>query len=586
VDQVLKEAYKAHGDAMAENLKARFELWKLMEQDAEYSILERERAMRDIFRFFEMHLWTHDPRRNMLQLYGKKSTQLPFVLYDYQKDAIRTYCNAIDNGRDVLTEKSRDMGVSWILVCVSLWYWLQPESGNDICLGSRKFEYVDKKGAIDTLLEKFRYNLYRIPDVFMPEGYDANKHDNVGNIQNPETGSFIRGEANNPNFATSGRYKFIIPDEFSKWEETDEQAWTSMGDSSPCRLPVSTPWGMGRKFAKLRFSGEIDVVSFHWSLHPIKGAGKYRGTHPIWAEKTDAWLSPWYLTEVERRKGNPNADIGQELDIDYLTSGFPYFNNIIIQKRFKELEEKKIKLKKYEYVRHQTEEGSDYLEFFPTEAGRIHIYKEFRPGWENRYCISADVAEGMEHGDNSVMVIYDRLDGVDCGWFVGKIDTDPFAIMLEHFAKEYGNAYIAPENNSMGVAVVQRLKQNYENIYHQQRFDQVVDIDTVKLGWNTNKANRGIMFDGLREAITDGSDGIMDKETFNECLTFVLINGKPMAEPGNFDDRVVAQAIKFRLHDWLPKPKRIELVEDKYKGKPRFGGAVNGDNKKDRRIFW
>ena len=94
------------------------------------------------------------------------------------------------------------------------------------------------------------------------------------------------------------------------------------------------------------------------------------------------------------------------------------------------------------------------------------------------------------------------------------------------------------------------------------------------------------MFDGLREAITDGSDGIMDKEVFNECLTFVLINGKPQAEPGNFDDRVVAQAIKFRLHDWLPKPKRIEHVEDKYKGMERFGGAVAEVDRRDRRVFW
>ena len=586
MDKALTDAYLAHGVAMGENLRERMQVRQDMEKYEDYALTMKAIALKDIFEFFRLHLWTHDPRRNMQELYGWKSTTLPFVLYDYQKLAIEKYCWAIDNGKDVLTEKSRDMGVSWLLVCVALWYFLQPEGGNDICIGSRKFEYVDKKGAIDTLLEKFRYNLYRIPDVFMPIGYEANKHDNVGNITNPDTGSFIRGEANNANFATSGRYKFIIVDEFAKWEETDEKAWTSMGDSSPCRLPVSTPWGMGRKFAKLRFSGEIEVISFHWSEHPIKGSGKYKGPHPIFTEKHDSWLSPWYLTEVERRKGNPNADIGQELDIDYLSSGFPYFNNIKVQECYKELDDKKLKFKRYEFVRNQSDEGDDYLELFPTDAGRIWVYKEFEDGWENRYCIAADIAEGMEHGDNSVFVGYDRVDGVDVCGFCGKLDTDAFAMLLEMFGRMYGDCYIAPENNSMGVAVVQRLKQNYDNIYHQQKFDQVIDLETTKLGWNTNRANRGIMFDGLREAINDGSHGIVDKQVFKECTTFVLINGKPQADTGNKDDMVVAQAIKFRLHDWLPAPERLELIEDQYAGIKSFAGAMISEDKKDRRVFW
>ena len=36
MDQVLKDAYKAHGDAMAENLRARMELWQYMDKDPEY----------------------------------------------------------------------------------------------------------------------------------------------------------------------------------------------------------------------------------------------------------------------------------------------------------------------------------------------------------------------------------------------------------------------------------------------------------------------------------------------------------------------------------------------------------------------
>ena len=64
------------------------------------------------------------------------------------------------------------------------------------------------------------------------------------------------------------------------------------------------------------------------------------------------------------------------------------------------------------------------------------------------------------------------------------------------------------------------------------------------------------MCSDLREAITQEVDGILDLEFFNEALTFILNkNGKPEAEAGNnYDDRVMAQAIKFQLHKWLPSP--------------------------------
>jgi hypothetical protein len=42
---------------------------------------------------------------------------------------------------------------------------------------------------------------------------------------------------------------------------------------------------------------------------------------------------------------------------------------------------------------------------------------------------------------------------------------------------------------------------------------------------------------------------------FQEAMTFILNErGKPEAAPGSLDDRVMAQAIKFQVHKWLPAP--------------------------------
>ena len=80
----------------------------------------------------------------------------------------------------------------------------------------------------------------------------------------------------------------------------------------------------------------------------------------------------------------------------------------------------------------------------------------------------------------------------------------------------------------------------------------------MRLGWNTNMVTRPIMCSDLREAINTEVDGIIDKDFYKEALTFIYNrNGKPEAAEGSKDDRVIAQAIKFQLHKWLPSPNGV-----------------------------
>jgi hypothetical protein len=534
--------------------------------------------------FFEYLLWTHDPRPEALQHLGLSEPMLPFLLYDYQKEAIKQIHEHIETGRDLLIEKSRDMGVSWLVMGMALFYWSKEQSGNDILIGSRKYDLVDKKGALDTLLQKFRYNLYLIakflPGLILPAVYNEKNFDNVGFISNPLYGNYIRGEANNANFGTGGRYKFIILDEFSKWEETDASAWTSCTDSTPCRIVVSTPWGMGRKFAKLRYSGDIDVLTFHWSDHPTKGAGKF-----IDVQKSGKyqWRSFWYDREVSRPGRVDDEAVKQELDIDYISSGYPFFNNNIVQSYIKKLEESPPVKTYQEYERIISDDGTRGIKLYEVPRGRIWTHAAPVDGIENRYLISCDVAEGLEHGDNSVFYVYDRVEQKDVCGFAGKIDATTLGYLLAEIGAMYNNAYIGVENNSMGLAVIQVLKEIYPYLYHQQRFEAIIDIETEKVGWNTNRATRSILVNAVKDALNDGKHGITEVEALYECLTFVNINGKPQADYGEKDDRVMAQGIKWMVHDWLPSPQAEKEVEKDY-GRPLFG--INLEIKNDPRVFW
>ncbi len=524
-------------------------------KDPVFAEAERARALKDVVHFFNYHAWTHEPRPKYLRLYGFTNPCLPFLLFDFQRDMVLKLVDHIESGKDVLVEKSRDMGVSWMVITTFLWFWLQPVSGQDFLLGSRKWEYVDKKGAQDTLFEKIRYNLYRLQKALLPSSFSEHDHDNVGFIQNPETGSYFKGEGNNANFGSGGRYKAALMDEFAKWEETDEQAWTSMGDATPCRIPISSPWGLGRKFAQLRFSGAIEVLTLHWTKHPIKSAGLYKN-------QDGKERSVWYDSEVLRRSDDPEANIGQELDIDYLTSGHPYFDNILIQRRFEEA------CKEVFDIRFEFEQADGGLRLLPHPQGRIVMRKEcdsIHSHSAYRYCIGADVAEGLEKSDFSVFYVFDRVKGEDVCWFAGRVDTDIFALLLHHFAIIYDSAYIAPESNNHGLAVISKLKTLDADMMFQQDFTQWIDKDSVRLGWNTNQLTRPVMCADLREAIKQGVDGIHDPQFFQEAMTFILNEkGKPEAAASNYDDRVMAQAIKFQIHKWLPAPVKTTVEVPDY----------------------
>jgi hypothetical protein len=293
----LQDIAKAFGIAdpkdLNQNLQLRVLVNELANQDLEFRAEMREMALRDHHLMFNLFFWTYDPRQGSWHEPNEK----PFITWDFQDKFLPWLLDdIIGPGKDCHIDKARDMGASWLAICAIIHCWLQPEPGNDFLLGSRKFEFVDKRGAMDTLIEKVRYIINRLPKWLLPEGYNSNKHDNIGLIRNPQTGSIIKGEANNANFGTGGRYKAMLFDEFSKWTETDAQAWTSGFQATKCRIALSTPWGTSdRKFHQLKTDEHIAHYTLNWWEHPHKDAR-------------------WYAEEAKRCTP---LEMAQEVDISY-----------------------------------------------------------------------------------------------------------------------------------------------------------------------------------------------------------------------------------------------------------------------------
>ena len=217
--------------------------------------------------------WIYEPGPDQQRKHGSKTPHLPFITYPYQDDYVRDdVYNAINTGEDMLTEKSRDMGATWLVLCTFLWFWQFGGGGNDFLLGSRKEVYVDKFGDMDTLFEKLRYQLKRQPTFLLPEGFNITIHAKYMNLINPDTGSNIAGEANNMFFGTGGRRKAVLMDEFAKWLHTDSAAWQSCSDVTLCKLAISSARGKRNHFYRLRSgkAGKIKKVRLFWKIHPHK----------------------------------------------------------------------------------------------------------------------------------------------------------------------------------------------------------------------------------------------------------------------------------------------------------------------------
>lgn len=257
---------------------------------------------KDILFFFNAALWTYDPRSEL--------KDLPFITYPFQDDYINWLVERIDKQDDGLTDKSRDMGVSWMVLGVLVHKWLF-DAGFSALIGSYIETLVDDKDNMDTHFGRLRYIISRLPAFMQPKLNDP--YMKLVNLENNNT---IIGYAPTEKFSRQGRYTVIWPDEFAFWQH-GRSAWTSMGDASRCRIPTSTVNGKGNKFAELSLKSRINKQTLHWRLHPLKD-------------------DKWYAKECERRTPE---EVAQELDINYNKSVLDRVYPEFCDRNYMEIEE-------------------------------------------------------------------------------------------------------------------------------------------------------------------------------------------------------------------------------------------------------
>ena len=270
--------------APEENKRFRLEVLSKAQDNHRAQYLFLEKCKKDILFFVNVFCFTYDPR--------VEPSTMPFITYDYQDNTLLDLVQSIEQGGDVFIEKSRDMGMSWMIVVLQVWGFL---NGYGSLYGSYKQDYVDTKGDMDSHFERLRFVIDKLPSWLMPKDIDPT----YMNISSQELGCNIAGDAG-ANFGTGGRRKFVIHDEFALWSD-DKKAFRKTKDVTNCRIFCGTPEGKYNVYGMVMTNHpdyqhlNIKRITLHWSLHPKKD-------------------QQWY---EEQKSLRTKLDIAKELDISY-----------------------------------------------------------------------------------------------------------------------------------------------------------------------------------------------------------------------------------------------------------------------------
>lgn len=257
-----------------ENKRFRVDILQKAENDIKLQEVLKKKCVEDKIFLFNTFFWTYDPRLAY--------PHLPFILYPKQVELVRELDNCLLRSRlgeqvNLLLDKPRDVGATFTVLGWGLAEWMFDEFSFRV--GSRKEDYVDKKGEPDTLFYKFDYILERLPEWLLPVGFDLNKHRASMILRHPLNDNVISGESANPNFGRGGRKSATLFDELAFWDWA-RSSWESSGESTNFRICMSTPPESGRDshFYKLRIGkrGTVKLFNFEWTDVPNRDEAWYK----------------------------------------------------------------------------------------------------------------------------------------------------------------------------------------------------------------------------------------------------------------------------------------------------------------------
>jgi len=226
------------------------------------------------------------------------------------------------------------------------------------------------------------------------------------------------------------------------------------------------------------------------------------------------------------------------------------------------------------------------IQFWPKERGALRIWRKPVPG--HRYVIGADSAEGIDaageglgisNPDYFVAQVLDRETGEQVAEVRERLEPAASADYLATLGVYYNWAYLVPEANNTGIAVIEellRLQYPVHLIYQRRRApDDRRAITLQEIGWKTTTVTKPQLVSALDVAIREASIIIHDPVTIQECRTFIIkASGATEAQEGCHDDTVMALGLAVMGLRTAPKERVLGTNQTAARTEPvRYRGA-------------
>lgn len=469
------------------------------------------------------------------------NTHVPMVTWEIQDRHLLWLQEHIEQGKDGLTDKSRDMGATWNHLAVYLHRFLFRESESHLLI-SRKEDAVDMLdgmprrypyGAVadpGTLFGKLDYMLSRLPEWMVPPCSRKKMH-----LINQRTKTRIDGESSNATAGSSDRRTSIFLDEMAKMDEA-ESIKRSTADVAACRLACSTPNGAGTTFSKWRLSGTVDVFPLPWWEHPEKGAGRY-----VKKDELGRWKirSPWYDLQATIRSPK---ELAIEVDMDHVGSGDTFFEASVVEQHrlmFARPPHKTFSLRFKDRIAEVEIPGlvrSNRVDSVTVRQAKgpwkwWGVLGEGRPDQSKTYVLACDIGKGMG-ASNSVIHVLCVESREKVGAFADA-NTPPYELAKLAVAAclwvggRQRPLLIWENNGDPGFDFGNMVTKVYQ--YPRIYFDRAAGSPTEKVGkrygWRSSPEKKAAALGILRRAYAQGGFINHDDLALTEALSYITYEG-------------------------------------------------------------
>lgn len=556
-----------------ENLRFRRWLLKRGRQNRRVREAWREACKHDLLFYINSFVWQYNPQHLDREV-G------PFITWPFQDEAFRQILRCVHERRDLVIEKSREMGATWMCLLAFEWLWhFHPRK--QFLAVSRSAEAVDSASE-NSLFSKLDFVHDHQPHWLMDP---AERERTKMFFGHRKTHSIITGEASTGRAGVGGRATAIFVDEFTQIKEDFEVLYRT-ADTSRCRIFNFTHTGTGTAGYQLTLRENIKKLRLMWWEHPDKNRGLYQydaESHQVQVKDPtyeygpdfnfvqDGKLrSPWYDEECQRRQ-SPRA-IAMDLDCNPLGSVSQFFDEEAVRRLVRDHCVPPFWEGQLAY---DPDDGRP-CELVKREGGPLKLWCNLSARGlppPEAYGAGCDIAAGTGATPSCLGMINSRTGEKVLEYADPFIDPKSFASLVVALCRLFRSAdeegaLLAWELQGPGVTFGDRvIALGYRHVYYRTYEHSLNKKTTDSPGWNVTPDNKRTLLEEYHDALRSRACVNRSESALRQCLHFRytprgeiehgMIDSRddPTGARVNHGDQVIADALAWMMARKLAGPR-------------------------------